>query len=79
MFIQTAYFIRVERRQIKVDYEIDSLPLGVSYKERKRERGRQKQRERERERNRERKDEVRDGKSGGELRRRVSGVSCAEL
>lgn len=77
MFIQTAYFIRVERRQIKVDYEIDSLPLGVSYKERKRERSRQKQRERER--NRERKDEVRDGKSDGELRRRVSGVSCAEL
>lgn len=79
MFIQTAYFIRVERRQIKVDYEIDSLPLGVSYKERKREKQTETKGKRKRERNRERKDEVRDGKSDGELRRRASGVSCAEL
>lgn len=50
MFIQTAYFIRVERRQIKVDYEIDSLPLGVSYKERKREKQTETKGKRKRER-----------------------------
>lgn len=29
MFIQTAYFIRVERRRTVLDYEIDSLLLDV--------------------------------------------------